>query len=200
MPFKQAGVENFKAAPADFFLTRPFNLGGCLCCPHTTYLEFPTADGKVAVGKVQEDWHCGKNYIWRYLQAAYCCKFYYDLMVVEEGGNKVTPNFTPRYQVEVNTCCCGPHNNFCGATCFNNDMLWNVYEYESGSKTKKIKAPAGYVQKTYASSCAGLTRACFDFSNYIIEFPKDANEVEKGLFMAAFLNTEYVHFERNGSE
>ena len=94
-------------------------------------------------------------------------------------------------------CCCSGPNNCCGATCFNNDAIFKIYPYEKG--VVNYKETAGTLQKTFGVAGAGaICRCCLEFSNYVIEFPEQADVTDKGLFLTAFVNTEYVFMEKNG--
>lgn len=191
--------ESDKAAA--FSVTREFGLGGCLCCPFNTDVNFYATNGKYVTGKVTQDFYCGKNYFLRCLQGCCCCKTYYDLKVLDMNAvMSGTPNkFDDKYQLEVSLCCCGPHFNCCGATPFLNDAIFNIYPYINGAVEDQ---PVGYIQKTYApggTAGAACCRCCFQYSNYLVDFPDNASVQDKATFVGAFVSTEYIHFERQGN-
>eukprot|EP00924_Labyrinthula_sp_SR-Ha-C_P005004 augustus_masked-scaffold_1-processed-gene-18.0-mRNA-1 protein AED:0.20 eAED:0.20 QI:0/-1/0/1/-1/1/1/0/308 len=173
--------EQVPANQIGFTAVRGFNLGGCCCCPHTTELEM---SGNY-VGKVEEDWHCGKNYCQRYFQACLCCTLYFDIIEANEA----------KYQLVVNQACCGPHNNCFAPSCCCRNALFDIYK-------KNTKEVAGHIQRAFGADCTigSCFKCCFDFSNYLVEFPNDASPVQKALIMAAVVNTEYVIFENTGGE
>lgn len=180
---------------APFSISRNLELGGSCCCPFSADLNVMTGEGKHVAGRVVQDYHCGKNYCLRCCQEGWTCRSFYDLKVRDINTN----NFEDKYQMEFNVCCCGPHNNFCGGTVCSNDAIFNVYPYEHGRVNRS--KPVGHIQKTYGADGANALCRCFyEFSNYVVEFPEKATPVEKGLFIAAVMNTEYVYFNRSGNE
>ena len=58
---------------------------------------------------------------------------------------RVTSETEPGFTLRFNSCCCGEHNNCCGATCCRPDLVIDVLD-ESGavvSHVQKTFAPAG---------------------------------------------------------
>mmetsp|Transcript_542 Transcript_542/g.643 ORF Transcript_542/g.643 Transcript_542/m.643 type:complete len:323 (+) Transcript_542:344-1312(+) len=172
-------------------INRPFNLGGSVLCPH----QMHTALGDVYVGKVEEDFHCCDNYFKRCAQQACCCTSYHDIKVpVNAQGDMQT-----KFKLEVDLCCCiSGRCNVCGGTPCNNDAIFDIYEYGQGGE---LLGKSGRIQKTYAGySCFALGRCCYQYDNYLLQFPQGATPEEKSLLMTALLQTEYVFFERAGND
>mmetsp|Transcript_11416 Transcript_11416/g.13088 ORF Transcript_11416/g.13088 Transcript_11416/m.13088 type:complete len:320 (+) Transcript_11416:308-1267(+) len=170
---------------------RPFNLGGWICCPHKSKVIM----GLDLVGEVEEDWHCGKNYCTRCFQAACCGTVYHDIKVPTPDG------LQKKYKIEVDQCCCiSGHFNFCGATPFNNDAIYDIYEYDV--RTGSSKGRTAQIQKTYGGlcSCEAFGRCCFQFDNFLMSFPEKATPEDKAVLMAGLIQVEYVLFERTGNE
>lgn len=182
-----------------FSVSRICGLGGCCCCPFTSNVYFHSQQGKYLVGKVEQDMHCGKNYCLRAFQACFCFKDFYNFRILNSSGDKGSPQFTDAYQMEMGFCCCGPHLNCWGVNCICNDILFDIYPM-TGKKVDKSQ-PAGRLQRTYGKDggCTSFCRCCCGFSNYVVEFPPQASVEEKALFVAAFVNTDYVFFERTGA-
>lgn len=168
-------------------LKKDFGLGGACCCPHTIEIS----DSKdTLIGRVIEDWNCS-NYCCRYCEAAYCCKTPYKLQVMQNGM------FVDRYNVEMNLFICGAHNNFCGATPFCSNALFDVNKYNADGAV--IPEPVGHIQKTYGGKGgfeSFLRCCCGDISNYVVEWPEDSTPQDRAVIVGATTLFEFIFFER----
>lgn len=173
---------------------RPFNLGGFCCCPHQTNVNM----GNEFLGRVEEDWYC-YNWPVRCFQASCCCLTYHNVLVPGGQDGKLMKKF----RIPVGLCCAGGHCNACGATCLNNDMVFDIYEYEQNTSILKPE-PVGRIQKTFAGgdccSPEAWGRMCFQFDNFLVEFPEKADYRDKATLLASVFQIEYVLFERKGND
>ena len=109
---------------------------------------------------------------------------------------RVTSETEPGFTLRFNSCCCGEHNNCCGATCCRPDLVIDVLD-ESG-------AVVSHVQKTFApaggdeSCCNTLCRCLNQFDSFLVEFPAGASQRQRALLVAGLFSVEYEHFERKG--
>lgn len=171
-------------------MEREFACGGILCCPH----EAVIFTGGQPVARVIEDW-TPSNYIVRLCEWCLLCRVPYNIQLSQNG------QYTNRYRINVNHCCCGPHCNFCGSTpCFN-DQLWDVAVYENGGGVNKNNV-AGRVQRTYGT-CANLEAFlrcyCCNVQNYVLQWNEDTTVEERAAILGATTLFDYVFFERKGS-
>eukprot|EP00941_MAST-03F_sp_MAST-3F-sp1_P002109 g2109.t1 len=173
-------------------LHKPCRLGGLCCCPWETTLR-RTSDGKV-VGRTKENF---TGYPKRCFQLCCLGTSYTDVFLGESND----PSWTLRSSVGL---CCGRVNNCCGSTCFRDDLVNDIM---IGGDTSYGTDPEATIQKTFArsgSGCCGGRVACCramqKFSNYIVEFPKDATEEERLLLISAVLAQDYQLYEKQGGD
>jgi len=173
----------------DFLMLRPFNCGAWICCPiKSTLYQSNGQQPTRKVGKIIENWN---PYCLRCCEAVCLCTTYTDVHQFYQEKNE----WDFLYQIKTNVCCFGPHNNFCGATPFKNDMVFNV--------TDRNGQVVAHIQKTYGSGDSysqNFCRCCFQFSNYLISFPADSTQDQRALLLSAALHFEYVLFEKSGDE
>lgn len=188
-----------------YLIERDMKLGGGCCCPLEMNLYSMNNNeqgkkSKVRIGRVKENFipYCGSCY-------ANCCTctYYHDVDKFvgdsDAVGNDVNDDsFEKSYIIRTNFCCCGRVNNCCGATPCKNDAVIDILDKDGN----EIVA---HLQKTYAPSeagrsCAAFARCCFDYSNYILEFPIDSDAHDRMLLITAMIQVEYQLFEASGDE
>ena len=159
-----------------FRISRPCKCGGCCLEPFVTFVRSAQNND---VGFVRENF---EPYSEKCFLACCKCTHVHDVLVKSSK--------TPTYQLVVNTACCGEHDNFCGATCFKESMIFDILD----TKGKVV----GHVQKSFAredTGClGGVCRACHDFSNYIVTMPPNASVEEKQALLGALVQIEYLYF------
>lgn len=184
-----------------YLIERDMKLGGCCGCPLEMNLYGMDGKNKVRIGRVKENFtpYCGTCF------ANFCtCTYYHDVDKFVDNSSAVVGNdhpddsFEKAYTIRTNICCCGRVNNFCGATPCKNDLVIDILDKDGN----EIVA---HLQKTYApseagGSCAALCRCCFEYSNYILEFPIDSDARDRMLLITAMIQVEYHLFERSGNE
>lgn len=188
-PFHMDFSNSSELGPSYMHIDRKCALGGFWCCPHNAEVSV----GGQLVGRVVEDWNCNNPFMYfvRCFEYFFMCRVPYDLQLVQNG------QYANRYRINVNTCACGPHCNFCGSTIFCNDMLFDVAPYTS-SGAVDIHNPAGRIQKTYGGSCspqACLRWYCCTADNFIVEWDDATTVEERALFVTATTLLDYVFFE-----
>uniref|UniRef100_K3WVW8 Phospholipid scramblase n=1 Tax=Globisporangium ultimum (strain ATCC 200006 / CBS 805.95 / DAOM BR144) TaxID=431595 RepID=K3WVW8_GLOUD len=170
-----------------YVIQRPFLLGGCCCCPLEMNLDMVAEGQAQRMGRVREDF---SPYFSKCLAGCCLATTYTDIERAMPDGT-----YEKKYSLRSNLSCCGRVNNCCGATCFKNDAVYDILDTKG-----EIVA---HLQRTYAkgSSCMGACcRMGFDFSNYILEFPRDSTPEDRMLLLTAVFQVEYQIFERSGSE
>jgi hypothetical protein len=143
------------------------------------------------MGRVQEDCApCSPQWLTRAFQLCCLCTSYYKA----DEWNAEKQSFTPKYTLRYNVACCGRVNNCCGATCLNNDAIFDVLDQEGNV--------VAYIQKTYGGGDQGgaFCRCVFQFSNYIVSFPEKTSHAERALILSAVMHSEYLLFEKSGNE
>lgn len=164
---------------------RPFKCGGCVCCPLESTL-YRATDQQVPIGKIKEDFddYMGKCF-------SCCCAGtgYTDVLEYDQE----TSSFAKQYTITTNTMCCGPRNNCFGATCLKSDMHFDISDKDGNV--------VAYLEKTYSGGgCSDFGRCCFEYSNYVFEFPPDSTPQQRILLLTAIMSVEYQNFEKDGSE
>jgi len=159
-------------------LKRPFKCGGCCGDPHVLYIR--SANNET----IGESWENFEPYGEKCNDACCKCTHYHD--VYEKG----TTNSI--FSIQVGTCCCGPHNNCCGATCCQDNMVFDIL------KDGKVVANIQKIYGKETEGCLGaFCRMTNDFSNYIITFPPETSVKQKQLIMGAVMQIEYLYFSPN---
>jgi len=165
---------------------RPFTCGGMCCCPQ----EITTMQNGKPIGRIYENFEPYGGKCW---EACCCCTYYTDVQRPDNSGGYITD-----YTVRLNLCCCGEHDNCCGATCCKNDIIVDIIDSkgEVAGQMQKTYAP-GDGEDTWDGACL---RCCCMFSNWMVEFPKDANEIQRALLMGSVFQMDYIHFEKQGND
>jgi len=187
-----------------FMIDRPFALGGCLggCFPRcllrmdvikpevAPWVNTDSVSDAGMFGMVRESY----NPFWTRCVQAWCsCTTYMDIY---EGTSE--SDLELLYQTRYNLACCGAHNNCCGGTCFNNDVIVDVLD-KDGDVVSTL-------QKTYAAGSgigwldSALCRCCYQYSNWLVMFPEGADANRRALLLASVLGTDFQHHERKGNE
>jgi hypothetical protein len=185
-PLKLNFLENGSSVPK-IHANRPFRLGVCCFgCRQRTDLILGDQDGGELLGSVQEECVPVDN----------CCFCQVWTNIKEPDG---TGALQTSFKTRLPLACLGAHNNCCGATCFKNDLVYDILD----SLGQKVAS----VQKTYAPGGVGkcgCSKACIRmggmFSNYIIEFPKSSTARQRALIIASVLHNDYIWFEKKGNE
>lgn len=169
--FTERGAERLTAQ-------RPFRLGGCCGCP----LETTVMQEDAVLGEAVEDFGCVDNF----------CRCVYHTRVYEQQQSPGR-ELQHRFSLKTWLCCCGGRrNNCCGATCCNEELMIDVLDQQGQAVAtiRKLYAPS--------SDCSAFCRMSSMFSNYVLEFPKEASAAQRALLMAALLHVDYQLFERKG--
>lgn len=169
-----------------YIADRPFNCGGWICCPFTSTLHSgPTTDSR-PIGMIKEDFD---NYFSKCFESCCLCTGYTDVYEADEKTNE----FSKLYTLKINRCCAnGGRFNFCGATCLKQDMVFEILNAKTGEHVATL-------QKTYGGNgFSSVFRCCFDFDNYVLEFPPDSTPEQRLLLLTAIMNVEYQFFENAG--
>ncbi|DBA05453.1 TPA: hypothetical protein N0F65_007615 [Lagenidium giganteum] len=165
-----------------YLIDRKFHFGGWCCDPLEMQLnQVDNGQGRV-LGRVREDY---APYLSRCIASCCACTTYTDIERMLPDGS-----YEKRYTLRTNTACCGRVNNCCGATCLQNDMVFDILDTKG-----EIVA---HLQNTYGrgSGCGAFCRMCFGFNNYVLEFPRDSTAEDRMLLVTALFQVEYQLFEQ----
>lgn len=178
-----------------YVIERDMKLGGCCGCPLQMDLYSKNQNKKVLIGRVKENF---TPYFSKCFANCCSCTYYHDVekCVGESGTNSNDYRFEKSYTMRTNYACCGRVNNCCGATPCKSDLVIDILD-----KNDNIVA---YLQKTYAPAesggCFACCRCCFDYSNYILEFPTDSDAHDRMLLITSMFQVEYQLFESSGDD
>lgn len=167
--------------------------GGWIGCPFRLSV---LSDGAY-VGHVKENFtpYCSKCF-----ECCFCCSFYHHVHVQAAENAPVTNRMDrdggdPKYELKLHLCCCqGGNNNFCAATCFNHNGIYEIRDPTSG-------AVVGNFQKLFAPSTSNTGTACcrmlFAFDTFAIEFPRESTQIERLMLIAGIMQAEFQLFEQD---
>jgi hypothetical protein len=185
------GSEGDAPAPSvGYVIEKPCQCGAWICCPWKSTLR--DSEGRV-VGSTRENF---SPYPKRCVQLCCLCTSFTDLMRHDPQSGRAERRYTMRSTM----CCCGRVNNFCGATCCRNDMIQDVLDPDTGEVVSTV-------QKTFAPSgggpCGGGAACCRcmqKFSNYILDFPEDADHEDRMLIVSGVMAVDYQLHEKPGGD
>lgn len=174
-----------------YVMQRKFRLGAWICCNlNSTLFRVENGSSTQQIGRVREN--CSP-YPCKCIEMCCLCTTYDDIQEYVNG------KYEQRYRVRENQACCnGSHNNCCGGTCINNDMVFDVLD-----KEHKVVAQ---ISKTFGGGngisgcCAALCRYAFKFSSFVVTFPDNTTEDQRALILAAVHHIDYKLFEKSGNE
>lgn len=174
---------------SQYVMKRKCLLGAWVCCNLTSRLyEVDNGTDGRKVGRVREN--CDP-YLSKCMEMYCLCTKYDDIEEFADG------KFEARYQVRENLCCCnGAHNNFCGGTCFNNDMVFEVIDTQTDKKVAEITKTFGGGDDAQGF-LAGFFRMICHFSSIVVTFPDETTEDQRALILAAAHHIDYKLFTRS---
>lgn len=178
-----------------YVVERPCRLGACCCCPMEMTLR-DSRDG-AELGKVVED---DDSYCRGCWDCCCCCTYTFKILEVEGASTwglaprpATRPGLVHKYSLRVNACCCGAHNNCCGATCCKPNFIMDVLD-PSGRVESNIVNTYG------AGGCADCLRCSALFNNYLVPFPKEASSISRALLVSSAILVDYLLFEKKGGD
>ncbi|KAG2485753.1 hypothetical protein HYH03_015562 [Edaphochlamys debaryana] len=163
-----------------YTVDRPCKMGAGCCCP----LEMTMYDANGGmVGQVVEK---TEGCFWEQ-----CCLCTYTHKVLV--GN-TRQSLVHKYNIINPMCCCGRVSNCWGATCCKQNFFIDITDPQG-----KI---VSYAHKTYGGDggCGACCRMAYDFSNYVLPFPKDATNLDRMLLVLGMLSIEYAYHSRKGGD
>ena len=96
------------------------------------------------------------------------------------------------FTTRANMCCCGAHNNCCGATCCKERFVIDILDPRDND------AVVSQLVRTYApGGCSAFCRCYNGFSQYLVEFPEGATQNQRILLLASFISTDLEFFDNN---
>mmetsp|Transcript_20673 Transcript_20673/g.45156 ORF Transcript_20673/g.45156 Transcript_20673/m.45156 type:complete len:302 (+) Transcript_20673:133-1038(+) len=178
-------------------ISKPCKCGGWICCPAEMALVDSKGD---EVGYVKEKFapYCESCY-----QCCCCCTFshrvYNNKAPTAPTTNRidrssVASSAQPTFDLKFHLCCCqGESNNCCGATCCNQNQIFEIREPQSGMVV-------GNIQKLYSPSADTALAACCrctaGFDTYAIGFPEGTSQAERLMLIAGVMQAEFFLFEQ----
>lgn len=171
-----------------YLMQREFRLGGWICCNlNSRLLRSDDGTRSQEIGRVKEN--C-EPYPCRAMESCCLCTSYDDVQL------KVNETYIQRYRIRENRSCCnGSHNNCCGSTCINNDIVFDILDYNDRKVAEVSKTFAGGTGLDFLTA---IFRCCCNYSNYVVTFPPGSSEEDRALILAAVHHIDYKFFEKPG--
>ncbi|KAL3672563.1 hypothetical protein V7S43_001858 [Phytophthora oleae] len=167
-----------------YVIDRPFKGGGGLCCPLEMNLS-GVSEGNSEVkrlGRVREDF---SPYLGRCCSACCLATSYADIERALPDGT-----YEKRYSLRINQAYCGRVNNCCAPSCCRNDAVYDILDPD-GAVVANLQVSFGTGECLKA-----LCRAGGEFTNYVLQFPRDSTAQDRALLLAALFHLDYALFEK----
>ncbi|KAE8913842.1 hypothetical protein PF005_g8707 [Phytophthora fragariae] len=166
-----------------YVIERPYKCGGGLCCPLEMRLDGLSENGEAKrIGCIREDF---SPYMSRCCSACCFATSYTDIERALPDGT-----YEKRYALRLNLACCGRVNNCCAPSCCRNDAVYDILDTE-GAVVANLQVSFGTGECLKA-----FCRASGEFTNYVLQFPRDSTPEDRALLLAALFQLDYAIFEK----
>ena len=101
---------------------------------------------------------------------------------------EISSKTSSKYMLEIDECCCGESNNFCGGTCLNHNAIFHILD---GDEINVSNIQLMYAPDNGYRCFLPLCRYFYSFPNFALIFPPESNQDERIMLIAAALHCRF---------